>query len=39
VDFFVREGFFESCVNENCVQEFCKADMGTGTRPYHCKAI
>ena len=39
VDFFVREGFFESCVGGNCVQEFCKADMAEGTRPYHCKPI
>jgi hypothetical protein len=39
VDYFVQEGFFEACVGGNCVQEFCKADMGGGTRVMHCKPV
>jgi hypothetical protein len=43
VDFFVREGFFETCVNGTlCVQDSCKADMGGGqsdARPYHCNPV
>jgi hypothetical protein len=43
IAFFAREGFFEACVGADCLQEFCKVDVGginrDVPRTYNCKPI
>jgi hypothetical protein len=43
IAFFAREGFFEACVGADCLQEFCKVDVGGISRDvprtYNCQRI